>query len=158
VVALLLTAVAYLLHDPSSFRGDLSLAAVTYDAWDEVIRVDFRNSSIHHTAYRFKYADDMSGNPVSRTTDTLPSCTVTPRDLRDLERVVLNSDFMAIENEYGAPLIQRAYVYRISVATTSSRYKVVEYRSNPSFDKPPDSFFRVQAHLIELSKSLRGRK
>lgn len=133
-------------------RKEGALVSVVLNAWNEHVQIDARAMTIVHTQTEYEYASPTSGNPTGSKLHKLLDGKITPEQRDALGKFIRESGFMDLKDAYGAPEGQRYYPYRIEVTFEGQPKKVVEFRSNPSFENEPESFKKLETYLRQMSQ------
>ena len=136
--------------EASTIKEDIELA-IHYKSPNDLISVE--NNILNHIQIKQMFVKgSTSGTPdsIARTslaTDMLLS----PKKLQILKKAIITSGFMGLEDAYGAAKDQRNYPTSIKVQFQGKTKEVV-FRSNPSFNRSPVSFKKVENALMRLHK------
>jgi hypothetical protein len=72
-----------------------------------------------------------------------------------LKRFIRDSGFETLADAYGAPEGYRYYPYNLTIAWGDA-VKDVQFRENPSYDRPPEVFWEIERYLKALSGRVRA--
>lgn len=125
---------------------------IQYDSWTDDITIE--NKHIRHVETRYEFENPVSSIPSSWHEVVLTDANLTDQQWSDLKQFIKDSGFETLKDAYGAPEGKRYYPYNLTIARGEER-KEVQYRSNPSYDKPPEPFWAIEKYLFDLSNQAR---
>jgi hypothetical protein len=134
-----------------------ALVSVSYEAWNEAIRVDAVKGTLVHTQTEYEYADPTSSVPSGQTTRTLADGPVSRPRIDALARAIREAGFLGLKERYGAPEGRRYYPHRLAAQFEGAPRKEVEFRSNPEYEGEPEAFKSVVKRLRDLAEAVRGK-
>ena len=112
------------------------------------------NKLTNYTETKHKYSNPTSSTPSGSTVQKrVNNKMLTDTQAKDLLAFIQTSGFEALKTEYGAPTNQRYYPYSITI-NLGNRTKEVIFRSNPSYEKKPVAFEKVEKYLLDLMNKL----
>jgi len=130
-----------------------AILSVHYHSWTD--EISFENKQIKHTITKYKYDNLVSATPSEVIRSVIADTALTDQQWENLKNFIRNCGFEKLENAYGAPENERYYPYTLTINWGTER-KEVRYRSNPSYDKPPEIFKNIEEFLFKVSKEVRN--
>ncbi len=123
---------------------------VVYKAWNGGVEVDIQHKTLKSHTIHYKYSKPTSAVPVGSTSEGYGPVAISSDQVQRVIKVLEESGFYDLEPAYGAPEDQRFYPYSITVYFSDGTSMKVVYRSNPSYDPPPEAFKKVEKVLFSL--------
>jgi hypothetical protein len=125
---------------------------VCYDSWIDDITVE--DQHLRHVVTEYEFDSPMSSVPSRWQTVVKTDADLPEDEWKALKRFIRDSGFETLADSYGAPEGYRYYPYNLTIAWGDA-VKEVQYRSNPSYEGPPESFRAIERYLKELSGRVR---
>ncbi|NES64241.1 MAG: S8 family serine peptidase [Okeania sp. SIO2D1] len=133
-------------------RSSVPISTVNYNSWIDEITI--KNKHIKHVKTEYEFDNPVSSIPSGWSTSVITDTNLTDKQWEDLNNFIKNSGFENLESAYGAPENMRYYPYSLTIGWGEVKKEVL-YRSNPSYGKPPEAFWKVKDYLLKLSEDSR---